>query len=406
MADLNELRQQRAALVAQARAIHEEAKAAKRNITAEEENRFNTLMEESNKVKSQIDREELLSKEETELKASQGTVAAKKTGEEGESDDPRASKEYRTAFNRFLRNGATPEIRAALQAGSVDEGGTLITPQQFVARIIKAVDNAVVIRSLATNYPLPKAESLGIPTLTSDVDDAAWTSELATGAEDTALRFGKREFKPHPLAKRIKVSNTLIRVSTVDIEAFIADRLGYKFAVTLERAYMTGSGAQQPLGLFVNSNDGIPAARDVSTGNTNTAFTCDGLINAKFSVKPQYWPNARWLFHRDAVKMLALIKDGEGQYIWSQSVRDGEPDRVLGKPVLMSEYVPNTFANGLYVGMFADFSHYWTAEALDLRIQRLVELYAETNQTGFIGRLEADGAPVLSEAFARVTLAP
>jgi HK97 family phage major capsid protein len=40
-----------------------------------------------------------------------------------------------------------------------------------------------------------------------------------------------------------------------------------------------------------------------------------------------------------------------------------------------------------------------------MTVQRLVELYAETNETGFIGRAEVDGAPVLAEAFARVKLA-
>jgi hypothetical protein len=34
-----------------------------------------------------------------------------------------------------------------------------------------------------------------------------------------------------------------------------------------------------------------------------------------------------------------------------------------------------------------------------------MELYAETNQVGLIGRIESDGQPVLEEAFARVTLA-
>ena len=34
-----------------------------------------------------------------------------------------------------------------------------------------------------------------------------------------------------------------------------------------------------------------------------------------------------------------------------------------------------------------------------------MELYAESNQVGFIGRLECDGAPTLAEAFARVKLA-
>jgi len=43
--------------------------------------------------------------------------------------------------------------------------------------------------------------------------------------------------------------------------------------------------------------------------------------------------------------------------------------------------------------------------ALNISIQVLTELYAETNQTGFIGRYELDGMPVLEEAFARLKLA-
>ena len=45
------------------------------------------------------------------------------------------------------------------------------------------------------------------------------------------------------------------------------------------------------------------------------------------------------------------------------------------------------------------------ADSLDVQVQRLSELYAASNQTGFIFRAETDGAPVLAEAFSRVTLA-
>ncbi len=68
----------------------------------------------------------------------------------------------------------------------------------------------------------------------------------------------------------------------------------------------------------------------------------------------------------------------------------------------MSEYVPNTFTTGQYVGLLGDMSFYWIADAIELQIQRLVELYAEQNQTGFIGRLESDAMPVLEEAFSRI----
>jgi HK97 family phage major capsid protein len=73
-------------------------------------------------------------------------------------------------------------------------------------------------------------------------------------------------------------------------------------------------------------------------------------------------------------------------------------------PYHTSDFAPNTFTTAQYVGLLGDFSHYWIADALDMRVQRLIELYAENNQIGFIGRKETDGQPVMGEAFARVKL--
>jgi HK97 family phage major capsid protein len=249
------------------------------------------------------------------------------------------------------------------------------------------------------------AQSLGAPSLDTDISDADWTSELATGAEDTALKVGKRDLHPHPLAKRIKVSNKLLRLTGGGAETLVRDRLGYKFAVTEEKGFLTGSGAQQPLGLFTASAHGISTGRDVNADNTTTEIRFDGLKNVKYTLKGQYWSRARWIFHRDALKQIAKLKDGEGRYIWEQSVQVGQPDRILRFPVHMSEFAPNTFTTGLYVGILGDLSHYWIADALTMQLQRLVELYAETNQIGFIGRMEVDGMPVLEEAFVRVKLA-
>jgi HK97 family phage major capsid protein len=188
-------------------------------------------------------------------------------------------------------------------------------------------------------------------------------------------------------------------------EAIVMDRLAYKFGVAMEKGYLTGTGSEQPLGVFVASDLGIPTSRDVATGNSATALTFDGLINAKYSLKAQHQANAVWLFHRDAISMIAKLKDGDGGYIWQPSVIAGQPDTILSRPLKMSEYVPNTFTTGLYVGMFADFSYYWIADSLSMQFQRLNELFSLNNQIGFIGRLETDGMPVLTEAFARVTLA-
>ena len=160
---------------------------------------------------------------------------------------------------------------------------------------------------------------------------------------------------------------------------------------------MTGSGTNEPLGIFTASEDGISTGRDISTGNTSTEITFDGLLEAKYSIKTQYQPMLKWIFHRDAVKMLAKIKDSDGQYIWQQSVVEGTPDRLLNIPVLMSEYAPNTFTAGKYVGMLGDFSNYWIVDGMEMEMSVLTELYALSNQIEAVhGRHAGAGRSVCS----------
>ena len=112
----------------------------------------------------------------------------------------------------------------------------------------------------------------------------------------------------------------------------------------------------------------------------------------------------RWVFHRDAIKKIRKLKDGEGQYLWKQGLSD-RPDTILEIPFDESEYAPSTFTTGLYVGALCAWEYYWIVDALNFEIQMLSELYAETAQIGYICRSECDGMPVQPAAFRRVKLA-
>lgn len=411
--DLKELRDQRGKLVHDARQIVDKAEAEKRALTAEEDGQFKELVGKQEELRAKIEREEKLAEAErqtaeAELRSRDAAGGKGASGEEGEQRTfgKRGAPEYNSAFRKFLAGGrgvlTDGEIRA-LQADSDPAGGYMVAPEQFVDTLIKFVDNAVFIRARATKFRVETAASMGAASLDADPADADWTSEIATGSEDSTMAFGKRELQPRPLAKRIKISKKLLR-QVASAEGLVNARLGYKFGVTQEKAFMTGSGANQPLGIFTASANGISTGRDVATGNAATAPTFDGLISAKYALKGQYWAKAEWVFHRDVMAIIAKLKDGDGQYLWRESTRAGEPDRLLNLPFNMSEYAPNTLTTGLYVGVLGDFSNYWICDALDMQVQRLEELYAETNQTGFIGRLETDGMPVLEEAFVRVKL--
>ena len=408
---IRKLREERMKIWEGMKALLNKAEEEDRDLTAEEDEQYRKMEDDFDNKTKEIERMERLLAREDEINKDSDALRKIKSDGDGGDDENRKDKveeERRAAFNKFLARGiqslAGDEIRA-LQADSDIYGGYLVAPQQFVTELIKAVDNQVFIRQYATVYTLTRSESLGVPSLDNDPADADWTKELGIGTEDSTMSFGKRELRPHPLAKLLKVSEKLLRISAVPVEPLVRDRLSYKFAVTHENAFLNGDGGEKPLGLFTASDDGISTNRDVSTGNTTTSIKTDGLIEALYTLKPQYHPRARWIFHRDAIKQIRKLKDGDGQYIWQPGVSADRPDVILGRPYHMSEYAPNTFTTGQYVGIIGDLSFYWIVDALEMRIQRLNELYAATNQVGFIGRLETDGMPVLEEAFVRVKLA-
>ena len=409
---LNELLEKRAETVAAARTILDAASAANRDLSDEESAKYDELMAEVGKLGDRIKREEQLIEQERAI-AGQDVPPEGRSGNEPGRESRDQAALAMDGFRSWLRGGASGAAMADadgfqefrnLSAGVDTEGGFLVAPERFVTELIKAIDDMVYIRQLATVQPVSGASSLGAPSLDADPDDADWTTELATGTEDDAMKFGKRELHPHPLAKRIKISNDLLRRSVLPVENIVRERLAYKFAVTEEKHFLIGHGANQPLGVFTASDDGIGTSRDVSTDNTASAITFDGLQNAKFTLKAGHRRNARFMFHRDAIKQISKIKDTDNRYIWQQSVRVGEPDSLLNLPYIESEFVPNTFSTGKYVGILGDFSYYWIADDIQIQMQRLGELYAETNQIGIIARAATDAMPVLAEAFVRVKL--
>lgn len=449
MADyIQSLRDQRATVRKAQKDILDRAEAEKRGLTGAETESFDKADQDIETLSGDIERREKHAQREAEAAASQGRKTDPETPVRGADrgvDEPgkpitlkfegakpfngmvsgredrevqispdhevakRGNPDYRKNFARYLQGGGP---QSGLFVGSDPKGGYL-APMQFVAGLIKFVDDNVFMRQLCTVLPpLATGQSLGAVSLDTDPADADWTAEVPASdmSEDDTMTLGRRELSPNLLAKLIKMSMKLLRAANMDVDGLVRSRMAYKFGVTLEKAYLTGSGADRPLGVFVASANGISTGRDITVTSAETAtpttnFGADTLINALYSLKEAYQANATWLFHRDAIKMARKLKDGDGQYLWQPGLQGGQPNLILGRPYVMSEFAPNTFTTGLYVGLVADFKNlYWIVDSLAFEIQVLLELFALKNQIGMVGRMESDGMPVLEEAAARIKL--
>lgn len=311
---------------------------------------------------------------------------------------------YERAYGQWLRGG----IGATLQVSDQTTGGYTVMPLRMAAGIIEALDDEVYMRQLATVLPpLTDAAGLGMLSRDADVADSDWTAEVPAAAisESDTLRFGGRELHPHLLTKLVAASEKLLRLSSINIEAYINARLAYKFAITENKAFLTGSGQKQPLGIFTASDNGLSTTYDVES-SVSADFNDSDIVGLPFELKAAYWRNATWLISREFLKRVRLLKDGNGQFVWRAGIAEGTGPTIMDRPYVVDENVPDTFSGGSYVAVLGDFkTGYVIVDALTMEMRRFDDsAYARLNKVGFMAKKETDGMPVLGECFRRLKL--
>ena len=121
------------------------------------------------------------------------------------------------------------------------------------------------------------------------------------------------------------------------------------------------------------------------------------MLDLFYSLSRPYRAQARWLSSDPMIKLIRKLKDNDGQYLWQPGLQADEPDRILGRPVIASSYVPAPAASARSLA-FGDMSYYRIADRLGTTMQRLDEKYADTGQVGFRMRSRTDGKLTLAEA--------
>lgn len=309
--------------------------------------------------------------------------------------------EAKAAFEAYLRKGQMGMSGAEVKAlsASEDEAGGYLVPDTFRNELLEKQKEQMAMRRIARVLPSIAGGSTISPAVDEDLSDPTWTSELDTGDEDEVKPFGRRVLTPHPLAKRIKTSRTLLRAANFNVESWVAGQLGYKFSLAEEAAFINGDGNNKPLGLL-----NTPSLPTLTTAGSNV-IAGDDLINWVYKLGARYANNARILCNRSFIRKVRQLKDSQNQYLWQPGLQAGMPGRILDTPYDFSDQFPtgldgnDAFADNAVVAVIGDFKFYWIVDSLALSVQRLNELYAEKNQVGHIGRKETDGQAVLAEAF-------
>ena len=303
--------------------------------------------------------------------------------------DPLASDEYKGAFWDMMRGSVSLDVRNALSIGEDTEGGYAV-PDEFERQLIQALEENNIFRRMA--HVIRTASGTRKIPIANDIMEASWIDE---GEEipETNTKFAQTTLSAYKLGTMIKVSNELLNDSAFNIAAYIADRFGVTMGNAEEKAFISGTGEKQPTGLLNDTN----GAEIGVTAASETILTFDEIFQLYYSLKAPYRRKASFLCNEAILLQLMTLKDGQGNYIWKPSLDIAKPDTILGRPIYTSTFMPLP-AKGEKAVCFGDYSYYWVADRSNRTFRRLNELYARTDQVGFLTTQRVDGKLILPEA--------
>ncbi|MEI6611069.1 MAG: phage major capsid protein [Deltaproteobacteria bacterium] len=278
-----------------------------------------------------------------------------------------ASRDHKTGFLAYARNGSDPEglrrleIAASLSTDSNPDGGYLV-PVEIDKNIERLALASVAMRRLATiktsKGEYTKPLSIGGAT-------GGWVAERATRAETDTPELTL--FSP-PMCEVYAMPSTtqkLLDMSDFDVEGWILEEINDVFVNTEGTGFITGNGVGQVHGILdtlkmiANSGWTFGKTGFITSGHASLINNADKIIDLQHALKPVYRANGTWLMNDLTFAVIRKLKDGNGNYIVMPGLVGGAPDFLLGRPVEIDSNMPDIGAN-TYPVAFGDFKRAYT----------------------------------------------
>jgi HK97 family phage major capsid protein len=315
-----------------------------------------------------------------------------------------AQKGYADAFEAYMRKGRAdlgPQDRKTLTAGSDTAGGFLI-PEDFHLEIIKKTAVMATIRANA-RVAQTSRDAAKWPRIVYTTDDDytsgvrfTWTGESpasATVHRVTDPVFGLLTIPVHTAMASMPLSNDLLEDAAFDVYGIGSSLIGEAFALGENDAFINGNGVGKPMGILAQVG-GAEGPASVNSGSA-ASLTSNGLIDLAYALPPQYERNAKFYMEKATEKVIRkLVGTTSGEYEWPVVNQVGALGTVqsalLGFPIVREQFVPAVTTDS-YSVIFGDLTGYLVLDRVGLSLQRLDELYAETNITLLLARRRVGG---------------
>lgn len=275
----------------------------------------------------------------------------------------------------YLRHGRENELKSL--SGAVQADGGYAVPREIDALIAKRLMEISPIRAVAN---VVRTGTAGFRRLISTGGTASgWVSETAARPETASPKLAEIAPPMGELYANPSATQAMLDDAAFDLEGWLAGEIATEFARAEGAAFINGSGISQPkgflAGLTASANDSARAFGTLQFVGSNNATGFDTTPDAKLidmvcAMKASLRQGAVWVMNSTTLASVRKLKTADGAFLWQPGLTQGQPDRLLGYPVIEAEDMPDVAAGNLPIA-FGNFNAgYLIAERTSTKILR------------------------------------
>lgn len=286
-----------------------------------------------------------------------------------------AAPEVKSFVDGYLRLGRETEVKSVSGVNPADGG--FAVPRQIDAAIAARITRMSPIRSVAQ---VVQTGTAGYRKLVATTGVASgWVSEAAPRPETATPQFAEIAPPSGDLYANPAASQMMLDDVGFDLESWLANEIATEFARAEGSAFVRGTGVNQPEGFLAGTKataeDGVRAfgtMQYIGTGNATGLGTAldTKLIDLIHALRPGHRQGAVFVMNSTTLAAVRKLKTADGAFLWQPGMVEGQPNRLLGYPVIEAEDMPDV-AGGVFPIAFGNFRNgYLIAERSATRILR------------------------------------
>jgi HK97 family phage major capsid protein len=307
---------------------------------------------------------------------------------------------FSTAFRAYAlhgRAGMTAEEQRDLLTTS-DGSGAAVIAQLFNGELISALKYFGPIAAMVRQR---RTDNNGAPlkvSLSSDVANGITllATEGTSAPAETDPAFASKLLGVDTVSLGlVKISRQELADSAFDLDAFIRESFGKRYARGLEAAVTTGKDSAGTTLPNVQSLAGTAVVGTTTTVLANGIGWTD-LTALYGALDPAYTIRPNWVFNSSTRSYLIGQRDGFGRPFWTPDPSQDNPfGKILGFDVVINQAMPNMGASAKPVLFGSLNDAYLLRTEGQPTILRLEERFMDTLEVGFLGYSRIGGTSIV-----------